>query len=186
MFLNIITPCSRPKNLHKIAASINIPRDNYRWIVVFDAEEPPEKDLIPDNCEWYCYKDPKSVFGNAQRNLALDKVTEGYIYFNDDDTTIHPELWENIKDCEEDMILFKQIDQQGTMRIGKLDFDHIDSHTFVVSHKIIGDTRWKNDIYWADGVFARECAKKKKSLKKIDKVLSLYNSLRTIPVKKKE
>lgn len=29
MFLNIITPCTRPENLHKISESINIPKENY-------------------------------------------------------------------------------------------------------------------------------------------------------------
>jgi len=42
MFLNIITPSCRPENLHKISKSINIPRENYRWIVVFDLEEIPD------------------------------------------------------------------------------------------------------------------------------------------------
>ena len=69
MFLNIITPCSRPQNLDVISKSINIPRDQYRWIVVFDLLEAP--DNIPDNCEFYNIKDAKSTSGNAQRNLVL-------------------------------------------------------------------------------------------------------------------
>ena len=72
MFLNIITPCSRPQNLETISKSINIPRENYRWIVVFDLEEVPEN--IPENCEAYAIKDTKSTSGNAQRNYALDLV----------------------------------------------------------------------------------------------------------------
>ena len=77
MFLNIITPCSRPHFLHRIAESINIPKENYRWIVVFDSETIPTD--IPE-CEAYCIKDVKSVCGNAQRNLAIDLVTEGWIF----------------------------------------------------------------------------------------------------------
>ena len=68
MFLNIITPCSRPKNLYLIAESINIPKENYRWIVVFDADEIPDE--IPDICEPYTVKVIGSISGNAQRNLA--------------------------------------------------------------------------------------------------------------------
>ena len=94
MLINIITPCSRPENLHLIAKSIKLPSYAYRWIVVFDSETIPTD--IPE-CEAYCIKDINSVCGNAQRNLAIDLVTEGWIYFNDDDTTMHPDLWNNIK-----------------------------------------------------------------------------------------
>ena len=63
MYLNIITPCSRPENLHKIAESINIPKDNYRWIVVCDLDELPNANLIPQNCEIYTHKNKESVAG---------------------------------------------------------------------------------------------------------------------------
>jgi NDP-sugar pyrophosphorylase family protein len=59
MFINIITPCSRPQNLETISKSINISRDNYRWIVVFDALEVPEN--IPNNCEAYAIKNSNST-----------------------------------------------------------------------------------------------------------------------------
>ena len=90
MFLNIITPCSRPHNLQKIYESINIPKENYRWIIVFDAKDIP--DNIP-NCEPYAIKVENSIVGNGQRNYALNLIKTGWIYFNDDDTTIHPKLW---------------------------------------------------------------------------------------------
>ena len=85
MFINIITPCSRPENLKVISESINIPKQNYRWIVVFDGFTYEEED-IPNNCEAYSIKDSNSIYGNAQRNFGIDLVTEGYLYFNDDDT----------------------------------------------------------------------------------------------------
>ncbi len=68
--LNIITPCSRINNLQIISESINIPKENYRWIVVYDSLILPNSDLIPSNCEFYLHKDINSVFGNAQRNYA--------------------------------------------------------------------------------------------------------------------
>ena len=98
MILNIITPCSRPENLHLISKSINIPKENYRWIVVFDFDELPDKELIPNNCEVYLHRDSDSTAGHAQRNYAIDLIEDGYVYSNDDDTLLHPELWENIKD----------------------------------------------------------------------------------------
>ncbi len=178
MFLNIITPCSRPDNLEVISKSINIPPEHYRWIVVFDANEVPEN--IPSNCEPYAIKIKGSVFGNGQRNHGIDLVDHGHIYFNDDDTTIVPVLWENIKDLTQDFISFSQIDKQGNMRlVGKtIAIGTIDSHNFIVSKEIVGDTRWALNKYDADGFFAKECHNKTKSIIHIPKVLSVYNSLK--------
>jgi len=178
MFLNIITPCSRPNNLEAISNSINIPPDHYRWIVVFDSTEIPEN--IPHNCEPYAIKVNGSVFGNGQRNYGIDLVKHGHIYFNDDDTTIVPVLWENIKDLTEHFISFSQIEKDGRMRlIGKtVGVGAIDSHNFIVSKETVGDIRWELDKYDSDGFFAYECYRKANSIIHIPKVLSVYNSLK--------
>jgi hypothetical protein len=179
MFLNIITPCSRPENLHIIAKSINIPRENYRWIVVFDAEELPSSDLIPENCEPYAHKDPASFSGNGQRNFGIDKIEKGFVYFNDDDTILHKDLYESIKNVKFDFLTFPQEWPNGTLRLNadSIGVNHTDSHNFVVSHSLIETTRWELGIYAADGIFAYECASKTSPLR-INKVLSTYNTLR--------
>lgn len=179
MFLNIITPCSRPQNLETISKSINIPRDQYKWIVVFDLLEVPEN--IPDNCEAYAIKDVNSMSGNAQRNFALDLVKQGHIYFNDDDTIMQPNLWDEIKyEDRVDFISFKQVNKDGSIRLEGLNISvgNIDSHNFVVSTECVGDTRWVLNRYDADGVFARECFEKAKTMLYISKILSVYNSLK--------
>jgi hypothetical protein len=179
MFLNIITPCSRPENLKKIAESINIPRENYRWIVVFDSETLPDKSFIPENCEAYSHKNPASKVGNAQRNFALDLIETGHVYFNDDDTLMHPELWENIKNLDNDFITFFQQFKNGKLRlIGKVRLAMIDSHNYIASRDLIDNSRWNLNRYDADGLFAIECHKKSKKHIVLEKVLSTYNSLR--------
>jgi hypothetical protein len=184
MFLNIITPCTRPENLHKISESINIPKENYRWIVVFDSDMLPNESLIPDGCEYYLYKDVNSKSGNAQRNYALDMVNIGHIYINDDDTTIHPELWGNIKDLNHDFISFSQSDKNGNLRLrgNLIKVNNIDSHNFIVSKDLMGNIRWIIDRYDADGYFAQENYEKaiinNRKVIFIDKVLSVYNNLR--------
>jgi hypothetical protein len=176
MFINIITPCSRPQNLKVISESINIPKENFKWIVVYDSMEVFES---PDNCEAYCVKDTNSVYGNAQRNFALDLVTEGHVYFNDDDTTIHPELWDEVKDKEADFISFKQVNKDGSLRLegNEIIPNFIDSHNFIVSAKCI-TSRWALNRYDADGFFAVECYENAKKTLHISKVLSIYNSLK--------
>lgn len=180
MFLNIITPCSRPTNLKKISESINIPKEHYRWIVVCDSEQMIDNELIPSNCEIYNHKNPNSIVGNAQRNFAFDLVKEGHVYLNDDDTLIHPELWEDIKDLQNDFISFEQLFNTGQKRLNSnfIEVGHIDSHNFIVSKDILGDTRFILNRYDADGYFAKECFSKSKNPIHINKPLSIYNQLR--------
>lgn len=179
MQLNIITPCSRPENLHTIAESINIPRENYRWIVVYDGLELPNIEYIPTTCEIYHHLDEESCFGHYQRNYALNLIKDGHIYFNDDDTTIHPELWENIKDLENDFITFNQNLKDGTMRLHNqsVQVDRIDSHNFIFKKELSEGILFTNR-YEADGIFATQCVHNSKSYIHIPKVLSIYNSLR--------
>lgn len=176
MMLNIITPCSRPENLHEIAKTINVP--TYRWIVVFDG---PISENPPPEAECYSLVDPNSISGNAQRNFALDLVQgDGWIYFNDDDTVIHPELWDSIKDLDADLVSFKQILPSGELRLDgkRLMLNSIDSHNFAMKVSLLGDSRWNLKRYDADGLFIHECWLKSKNYKYIDKVLSVYNALR--------
>ena len=180
MYINFITPCSRPENLIKISKSINLPKENYRWIVVCDSENLPKQEFIPNNCEIYLHKNKDSISGNSQRNFAIDKIKKGYLYFNDDDTLIHPELWENVKNLDDDFIHFQQSHKNGTIRLltNEVAVNHIDSHNFMVSMNIVGDIRFRLNLYNADGYFASDCFKNSKNYKTIDKVLSIYNLLR--------
>lgn len=176
MFLSIITPCSRPEFLDAVSKSINIPKNNYRWIVVFDSETIPEN--IPE-CETYCIKDVNSVCGNAQRNLGIDLVTEGWIYFNDDDTTMHPDLWHNIKDLDNDFISFDQVWTSGVHRLygNIVKLSYVDSHNFILHTSLVGNERFVLSRRDADGIFAENCYNKAKNKYYINKVLSTYNSL---------
>jgi hypothetical protein len=180
VFLNIITPCSRPFNLKAISDSINIPRDSYRWLVIFDLEAIPSDLEIPKNAEVYCHVNINSTAGHAQRNFALNLIEKGHVYMNDDDTVIHQDLWDNIKDLEEDFISFIQNSKDNFIRLygDTIEVNHIDSHNFIVSNRIIGDSRWIVHKYGADGFFAKECYEKAASKIHIPKVLSIYNKLR--------
>ena len=180
MYINIITPCSRPENLHSISQSINIPRSNYRWMVVFDLDQIPEHNLIPENCEVFLHRDPNSCVGHSQRNYAIDLISSGFVYSNDDDTVIHPDLWDNIKDIDDDFISFTQQSKDGSVRLKGdiIELYNIDNHNFIVKRDIIGDSRFIINDYSADGLFAKECYNKSKTKIFIDKPLSVYNFLR--------
>jgi hypothetical protein len=124
-------------------------------------------------------KDSASISGNAQRNFALDLITEGHVYFNDDDTIIQPTLWDEIKQTDADFISFKQSNQDASLRLEgvSVSIGNIDSHNFITSVKCI-NTRWVLDRYDADAVFAMECYKNAKHTLYIPKILSVYNCLK--------
>ena len=180
-FLTIVTPCSRPENLHIIAESINIPKDRYRWIIVFDSPTLPDFSLIPEGLSsLIAINSPYSVCGNAQRNLALDLIESEWIYFLDDDTILHKDLWENVKDLDNDFISFSQEWKDGTLRLlgNDINLNSVDSGNFIISHSLLKGSRWDIRRRDADGLFAHACKLRAKHYKFIPKILSTYNALR--------
>lgn len=179
MFLNIITPCTRLQNLNKIAASINIPKNSYRWIVVFDSHAIPQS--IPEICEPYAIKIKGSVFGNGQRNYALNLVKQGHVYFNDDDTLLHSKLWEVISPLTQDFISFQQVYRDGKLRLkgDVISPNMIDSHNFIASIECIGKVRWELSRYDADGPFASNVYRQATTKVHLPITLSVYNALRS-------
>lgn len=176
--INIITPCSRPQNLHTIAASINIPKDQYKWIVVFDKEY-VETDLIPTNCMFLYHQDINSISGNAQRNVGMDLIDPGYVYFLDDDNILHPQLYDRIKDLNDDIIYFNQ-ELKGSIRFRepKLGWGFIDTACVLFKSELIGDIKWELGIYEADFKFFQKIFEKTTSINYIPKILCYYNKLK--------
>lgn len=175
MDLTIITPCSRPKNLHRMHKSIP---QGVRWIIVFDMDR---CDIKIPNAEHYFYKE--HAYGYPQTNFALDMIKDGYVYFLDDDNTVHPDLIDNIRGVDNDFIHFLQqrCERKKThpkyiigseVRGGKIDKGGV-----LLKRTLIGDIRFRTDIYAADGYFIEDCYKKATSPLFIDKVLSYHNKL---------
>jgi hypothetical protein len=167
-FINIVTPCVRPENLGAIADSINIPKNHYRWIVVFDADEIPSVG-IPANAEAHAHHVEGSFAGHAQRNFANRLIQSGYVLCLDDDTILHPDFWQAVKDCT---------DNSHRLGVGEWQVGLIDSGSFMADRKVIGDSQWIFNRYDADGYFAQEMRAKTESIKTIEQYLSFYNYLR--------
>lgn len=186
-FINIITPCSRPENLKAMSESINIPKVAYRWIVVIDGAAGKFNVTLPRNAEVYYHRDPRSISGNAQRNYALGRIEpfekprgfNSYVYFLDDDTLMHPDLYKAVRQLDNDFIHFDQENPDGSRRIGgTVKVNHVDSGNVLIRRSLIGDIRWRSDLYHADGVFIERCFQKAKSPLYLPKSLSVYNALR--------
>ena len=101
-----------------------------------------------------------------------------YVYFLDDDTTLHPDLFSQVKDLNHDFIHFNQVTPDGKPRIGGLvKVNHIDTGSVLAKLNLISDIRWKTDLYNADGYFWEAAFARAKSPLYINKPLSIYNSL---------
>ena len=192
--LSIITPCSRPVNLKRIAESIQFDKID-RWYIVYDTsplfskgentskQRTYEKQFLdnPKVSELEC--PVNSGWGNAQRNLAIGLVTDGLVYFLDDDNIIHEAFWQELPSFDLDHLYSfdryhcnKQIVVQG----GRLQEKFIDTAQYIVPRRLIGDLVW--DIHYgcgSDGRFVEDLQRLHGSKHVyVPKVLAYYNYLR--------
>jgi hypothetical protein len=209
--INLITPVSRIDNLpiiyHSILKSKIIDID-IKWYIVID-----EKVVSPDKIreykeyltqlntsniiqvEYYSLLDVNSRYGNSQRNFAFSKITDGWVYFLDDDTILHPNLLRQINNFlseNNDIIMFSQKRDKSEFPFVDVlipDLDNIinngigtvDTGQIVYNYQILkGDGYYPIDFYQADGaLIQRICSRVEKNrVVTLPDVLCLYNSLR--------
>lgn len=164
--LTIITPCSRPHNLQRLAESIRPGRLLFDvvWLVVFDFGE----------CE-------KSKVGNYQRNCALDAIESGWVYFLDDDTVMHLDFFRELAKVKKEAVAFEQDLGNGIrpvsperMRVQKIDMGQV-----AIRREVIGNTRFELGIYEADGIFIETVYNRDPARWEfLHKPLTYYNALR--------
>jgi hypothetical protein len=193
--ISIVTACCRPSNLDTIYKSIQFDLI-HKWYIVYDTSKNRSYEKIyrshPKIIELEC--SDVGIAGNPVRNLAISLIDDGFIYFLDDDNIIHPDFWTVVpsldirnfytwdqlrnKDGDDtDWQMF--INEKGKILRGNaLKVRHIDTAQMFLPRHLIGDLRWKDHEYKADGMFIE-------SLNKIHplhhvyipKVLCYYNFL---------
>ena len=187
MKLTIITPCTRPENLPRMKPGIDAVRDLFDiyWRIVFDTS--------------VCYPLPiygaiiyganvdGSHFGNGQRNAGINMTGDGWVYFLDDDNSMHPsffgELYATIK--KHDMLrafAFRQsMFESGNRDVSPANMrgNHIDMAQVIIHRDLIGDIRFELDPYNADGRFIEAVYQSNPGAWGfIHKTLCYYNALR--------
>lgn len=168
----IITPCSRENNLIHLFNSINFECD---WHIVFDKTHDEAMEII--DRDKFAFLDKKwihvcyakgGVSGNLQRNLALNYICHGWLYFLDDDNLMHPDFFEvasKIISDNKDLkcIFFSQVkNQNGVIRwVNKnsIRVGSIDQAQFFIERSLIGDLRYEQK-YVADGIFIQTIFRK--------------------------
>ena len=182
--INIVTPCYRPDNLPRIMKSMDFTKVN-KWYIVYDtskARSYPRQFLNhPQIIELECNNECPG--GNPQRNLGLDHIQDGYVYFLDDDNIIHPRFYDIYNRLDEENIyLFDQAYlKEGAISIrsgNRVRIGSIDTAQFIVPRKLIGDDRWITGARCSDGKFILAlCKKDRDCFKHLDIVMCYYNYL---------
>jgi hypothetical protein len=168
--LAVVTPCSRPGNLPALKESIEPGRAYFdiTWYVVFDAHRvaPSVLDRAEGGDRVFSVAVEGSRVGNAQRNLALDNIEDGWVYFLDDDNVLHPQLLPTMSASIEAhplarAFVFPQIGHpvHHTAEAGPehMRVDHIDTAQVFWRRQTIGEVRFEPiDAYHADGLFVEQ------------------------------
>ena len=182
--VSIITPCSRPDNLDKLYASMNWDLIT-KWYIIYDTSK--DRSYIhkyTDNdkiAELECNE--VGVCGHPQINFGLKQITDGYVYFLDDDNIIHPEFWNTLPTLEPDFIYtwnqLRRINPPRSFTGNDIRMCKIDTAQFIVPRKYIGDIQWMPNKRGADGKFITDIkALWPDKFKYINKHVSYFNYLR--------
>ena len=175
--IHIITPCSRPDNLHSIKQTIP---EGCTWTVVVDEKA---TGYFPTGIT-YLRPNLSGSWGHPLRNVGMEfilalKAKRGdYIYFLDDDNIIHPDWYESVKNESYPFITWGQVFKNGQPRLHPTKEPRVgtvDTASFMVRCDAIGEAKFGNE-YEADGLFAQQMAKW--NVKTIDAYLCYYNYLR--------
>lgn len=199
--LNIITAVSRENNLYYIQDNLNkIKEINIRWYLIFDKTCMTSL-KIPQDLKFYhaeiSYNNRNDSSGSIQKNLALSKIQDGWIYCLDDDNIIHPNFEKCFikslqKNPEKKAFVFSQCNYKHNVIISaevarktvqNLDFKNwaIDAGGYVVHSDIVREhnAKYKEYVHESDRHFwksiVENCTDK---IAFIDNVATYHNGLR--------
>jgi glycosyltransferase involved in cell wall biosynthesis len=192
MKVTFITPLTRLENIYTIYQSIvdAVGAENkWYWYIVEDGNrvETEKVELPFPNTTYISFpSNGKGISGNPQRNIALDNITDGYVYFLDDDNLVHPALLSRanaIIGNTGKSLIFAQRWKLGRVRLIPTPTTiipcHIDTAQFLIDRKLIGELRWEPFNYCADGNFFSALYKENKDKFIITtESLCFYNFLR--------
>lgn len=188
MKLTIVTPCSRPHNLPSMLPGIEAAAHclgEVDWRIVFDPSVCQPVDMPGAKME--VVDVPGSRFGNGQRNAALDKINDGWIYFLDDDNLMHPDFCAGLIRAMRDepsklaFAFHQQVEPHNVRRAypDEMRVNHIDIGQICIKRDLIGACRFQPHPYNADGQFIEVLYNTAPhAWGFIDRVMANYNALR--------
>lgn len=197
--LNIITRCSRLKNLRKVKDSIfTTDKFEIAWYVMFDSTILKDIDaeilseIQEKKSKIFFIKSIPGDFGHQMINKAISDIQEGFVFVLDDDNIIHENFYENLYTS-----IRNNPDKKGfvfNQRIDGKDFtgqeirycapelmrvSHVDMAQVVFERSLIGDIRINPMNYVADSIYIEEVYNRNNpnDFYFIDKIMCYYNYL---------
>ena len=190
--LNVVTACSRPQNLEIIRYYLDhrLPSFDVRWYVVVDTSVTDMPVEVPG--AFLLGGVAHKGFGGVQRNWAIDRITEGLVWFLDDDNIPHPKFDAVLRDAVSASAFNSFVlGQESAMGIPVRDARRenvrlagVDLAQFVIRRDVIGDSRFPaSGVYESDWEFFKLIWKSHAGRFKFLPHATYYNAL--APVQKK-
>ena len=158
--LSIITPCYRQKNLEKVYSSIRFELID-KWYIIYDTSNDRKytKQYVghPKIEELEC---SGGISGNPQRNLGIEQVKDGFIYFLDDDNMIHLDFWSILPMIVSDKFYTWDSTRGSGLSGNRCKVGQIDTAMYMVPKNMMEGLRWIESKYEADGIFIEEIYKR--------------------------
>lgn len=194
---NIITRCSRTKNLLKVKDSIFNQSGNVIWYVYFDTTILKDIDaellseLQDDKIKLFFKRSIPGDYGHQFINEAIDSIKDGWVYVLDDDNVLHEDFISTLtkyisENPDKRAFIFDQkVDGKDftklDVRVAKpenMRVQHIDMAQFLLKRDLISDKRLRFGDYKADGYFIEEIFNTNpEDFLFINQILSYYNFL---------
>ena len=194
---NIITRCSRTKNLLKVKDSIFNQSSNVMWYVYFDTLHLKDIDadlltqLQHPNIKITFKKSIPNDYGHQFINEAIDLIESGWVYVLDDDNILHEDFISTLtkyisENPDKKAFIFDQkVDGKDftklDVRLAKpenMRVQHIDMAQFLLRRDLISTNRLKLGDYKADGYFIEDIYKSNsEDFFFINQILCYYNFL---------
>lgn len=163
MRVSVITAVSRPQNLPLLAESLaraHCPGLKLNWVWEFDLEK-------------------RFVGGQIPKNIALERIEDGWVWMLDDDNLVHPEFFKiALEHADAEAIVVSQIRRDGDTLHAAPENAHpggIDIAQALLRRSLIGDQRLLSQ-HDGDGHFL-ECVLEDARVAWIDEALSYHNAL---------
>ena len=195
--INIITRCSRTKNLLKVKDSIFNQSSHVKWYVYFDTLhlKDIDADLLTElqdpNIKITFKKSIPGDYGHQFINDAIDLIQDGWIYVLDDDSILHEDFISTLttyisENPDKKAFIFNQkVDGKDFTKLDvrlanpeNMKVQLIDMAQFLLRRDLISTNRLKMCDYKADGYFIENVYESsKEDFFFINKILCYYNFL---------
>lgn len=162
MRIHVLTAVTRPENLTAVGLSLR------------DAIVRADADVV-----WHLRFDPghEHVGGQGVKNALLDEVSDGWVWFLDDDTLVHPDLFTHL-DQIHDAVVFSMRYGDGVLDAAPKNAKHgaIDIGQVILSRSLVGKERIQ-ELYDGDGHFLEYLLRREDvNVLYVPEILTYYNA----------